>query len=42
MAGIQDSALVLSSPNPKAEFGTEVIIVVDGIIASDYEVSKCL
>ena len=35
---IQDSALVLSSPNPKAEFGTEVIIVVDGIIASDYEV----
>ena len=36
---IQDSALVLSSPNPKAEFGAEAVIAVDGIIASDYEVS---
>ena len=36
---IQNSALVLSSPNPKGEFGAEAIIVVDGIIASDYEVS---
>ena len=36
---IQNSALVLSSPNPKAGFGTEAIIAVDGIIASDYEVS---
>ena len=35
--GIQDSALVLSSP--KADFGAEVIIAVDGIIASDYEVA---
>ena len=37
--GIQDSALVLSSPNPKAGFGAEAIIAVDGIIASDYEVA---
>ena len=37
--GIQDSALVLSSPNPKGRFGAEAIIGVDGIIASDYEVS---
>ena len=36
---IQDSALVLSSPNPKAEFGAEAVIAVDSIIASDYEVS---
>ena len=36
---IQDSALVLSSPNPKGEFGAEAVIAVDGIIASDYEVS---
>ena len=36
---IQNSALVLSSPNPKAGFGAEAIIVVDGIIASDYEVA---
>ncbi|MYE91667.1 DUF1080 domain-containing protein [Candidatus Poribacteria bacterium] len=36
---IQDSALVLSSPNPKAEFGAEAVIAVDGVIASDYEVS---
>ena len=36
---IQDSALVLSSPNPKAGFGAEAVIAVDGIIASDYEVS---
>ena len=35
--GIQNSELVLSSP--KAEFGGEVIIAVDGIIASDYEVA---
>ena len=35
---IQDSALVLSSPNPKAGFGAEAIIAVDGIIASNYEV----
>ena len=34
---IQDSALVLSSP--KADFGAEVIITVDGIISSNYEVS---
>ena len=36
---IQDSALVLSSPNPKAGFGAEAVIAVDGIIANDYEVS---
>ena len=36
---IQNSALVLSSPNPKAGFWAEAIIVVDGIIASDYEVA---
>ena len=35
--GIQNSELVLSSP--KAEFGGEVIIAVNGIIASDYEVA---
>ena len=38
--GIQNGELVLSSP--KAEFGGEVIIAVDGIIASDYEVSVSL
>ena len=32
---IQDSALVLSSPNPRAE----AVIAADGIISSDYEVS---
>lgn len=37
--GIQDSALVLSSPNPKAGFGAEAMIAIDGIIASDYEVA---
>ena len=36
---IQDSALVLSSPNPKVGFGAEAIIAVDGIIASNYEVA---
>ena len=36
--GIQNSALVLSSPNPKAGFGAEAMIAADGIIASDYEV----
>ena len=35
--GIQNGELVLSSP--KAEFGGEVIIAVDGIIATDYEVA---
>ena len=38
--GIQNGELVLSSP--KAEFGGEVIIAVDDIIASDYEVSVSL
>ena len=38
-SGIQNSALVLSSPNPKGEFGAEAVIAVDGIIASDYEVA---
>ena len=37
--GIQNSALVLSSPNPKAGFGAEAMIAIDGIIASDYEVA---
>ena len=36
---IQDSALVLSAPNPKGKLGAEAVIAVDGIIASDYEVS---
>ena len=36
--GIQDSALVLSSPKPKAGFGAEAMIAVDGIVASDYAV----
>ena len=36
---IQNSALVLSSPNPKGKFGAEAVIAVDGIIASDYEVA---
>ena len=36
---IQNSALVLSSPNPKGELGAEAVIAVDGIIASDYEVA---
>ena len=35
--GVQNSELVLSSP--KAEFGAEVIIAVDGIISSDYEMA---
>ena len=35
--GVENGELVLSSP--KAEFGAEVIIAVDGIIASDYEVA---
>ena len=38
--GIENGELVLGSP--KAEFRQEVIIVVDGIIASDYEVSVSL
>ena len=37
--GIQNSALVLSSPNPKAGFGAETIIAIDGVIARDYEVA---
>ena len=36
---IQNSALVLSSPNPKGEVWAEAVIAVDGIIASDYEVA---
>ncbi len=36
---IQNSALVLSSPNPKGKFGAEAVIAVDGTIASDYEVA---
>ena len=38
--GIENGELVLGSP--KAESETEVIIVADGIIASDYEVSVSL
>ena len=35
--GIQNGELVLNSPKPERE--AEVIIAVDGIIASDYEVA---
>ena len=38
--GIQNGELVLSSPKPERE--AEVIIAVDGIIASDYEVAVSL
>ena len=38
--GIQNGELVLGAP--KAEFGPEVIIAVDGIISSDYGVSVSL